>query len=68
MVWHVQGTILPGVTRRSVLELAASRGYTVDESPVSVTDALDADEVRSTERLSSTKCTYVNALHVTCCT
>ena len=41
-----QGTILPGVTRRSIIELARSRGYTVEEEPVSVTEAMEADEVR----------------------
>ncbi len=40
-----QGTILPGVTRRSIIELARSRGYTVEEEPVSVTEAMEADEV-----------------------
>lgn len=42
----LQGTILPGVTRRSIIELARSRGYTVEEEPVSVTEAMEADEVR----------------------
>lgn len=41
----VQGTILPGITRRSILELAASRGYTVEEAPVTLEEALKADEV-----------------------
>jgi len=42
------GSILPGVTRRSICELAASRGYTVREEPVSVESALDADEIFTT--------------------
>ncbi|KAK9807059.1 hypothetical protein WJX72_012278 [[Myrmecia] bisecta] len=41
----LQGTILPGVTRRSVLDLAQRRGYTVEEVPVSITEAMEADEV-----------------------
>lgn len=41
----VQGTILPGITRRSILELAASKGYTVEEAPVTLEEALKADEV-----------------------
>lgn len=41
----LSGTILPGVTRRSLLELAADRGYTVEEAPVTIHEALEADEV-----------------------
>lgn len=44
----LQGTILPGVTRRSIIELAAMRGYKVEETPVSVSEALEADEVFTT--------------------
>ena len=43
--FDVQGTILPGITRRSILELAASKGYTVEEAPVTLEEALKADEV-----------------------
>jgi branched-chain amino acid aminotransferase len=42
------GTILPGVTRRSIIELARSRGYEVEEVPVSVEEAMAADEVFTT--------------------
>lgn len=42
---HVQGTILPGVTRDSVIEIARSRGYEVIEEPVKVTEAMEADEI-----------------------
>lgn len=41
----MQGTILPGITRRSILELAAAKGYTVEEVPVTLEEALEADEV-----------------------
>eukprot|EP00803_Ostreobium_quekettii_P001786 evm.model.scf_3527.1 EVM.evm.TU.scf_3527.1 scf_3527:2259-7100(+) len=41
----LSGTILPGVTRESILELASARGYNVEETPVSVHEALEADEV-----------------------
>lgn len=41
----LQGTILPGITRRSILELAAAKGYTVEEVPVTLEEALEADEV-----------------------
>lgn len=44
----VQGTILPGVTRRSIIELARERGYTVEEAPVSVHEAMEADELFTT--------------------
>lgn len=41
----MQGTILPGITRRSILELAASKGYSVEEGAVTLEEALQADEV-----------------------
>ena len=41
----LQGTILPGITRMSILELAAARGYIAEEVPVSLKEALEADEV-----------------------
>lgn len=44
----LQGTILPGVTRKSVIELARLRGYTVEEAPVSVEEAMQSDEVFTT--------------------
>ena len=40
-----QGTILPGVTRRSLIELARARAYTVEEVPVPIAEAMEADEV-----------------------
>ena len=43
-----QGTILPGVTRRSIIELARDQGYTVEETPVSVHEAMEADEIFTT--------------------
>jgi len=39
------GTILPGITRKSVIQLARSRGYEVNERPVAVDELLSADEV-----------------------
>jgi hypothetical protein len=50
----VQGTILPGVTRRSVIELARSRGYTVEEVPVTVEEAMQSDEVGGGEVVPTT--------------
>lgn len=44
----LKGTILPGVTRRSVVELARDLGYTVEETPVSVHEAMEADEIFTT--------------------
>jgi branched-chain amino acid aminotransferase len=44
----LSGTILPGVTRRSIIELARIRGYTVEETPVSVSEAMEADEIFTT--------------------
>ncbi|KAK3147912.1 hypothetical protein QOZ80_3BG0288290 [Eleusine coracana subsp. coracana] len=40
-----RGTILPGITRKSIIELATDRGYKVEERPVTVDDLIDADEV-----------------------
>jgi hypothetical protein len=39
-----KGSILPGVTRASVIELARSRGYDVQERPVSVTEAMEVGQ------------------------
>ncbi|KAJ0967720.1 hypothetical protein J5N97_024637 [Dioscorea zingiberensis] len=39
------GTILPGITRRSIIELANDLGYQVEERLVSVDELFDADEV-----------------------
>jgi len=41
---ELTGTILPGVTRMSVIELARSKGYEVREEKVDVDYAMDADE------------------------
>ena len=43
-----QGTILPGVTRKSVIQLARQLGYEVEETNVTVTEAMDADEIFTT--------------------
>jgi branched-chain amino acid aminotransferase len=42
---ELAGTILPGITRKSIVQLARSRGYEVLERPVSVDELLSADEV-----------------------
>ncbi|URE28070.1 hypothetical protein MUK42_11913 [Musa troglodytarum] len=39
------GTILPGVTRKSIIEIAIDSGYRVEERLVSLEDLFDADEV-----------------------
>ena len=44
----LKGTILPGVTRRSVVTLLGDVGYDVSEEPVSIEDAMQADEVFTT--------------------
>lgn len=38
------GTILPGITRASVIEIARNLGFSVTEKVLSVDEALDADE------------------------
>ena len=44
----LQGTILPGITRASIIELARRKGYVVEEAEISVEEALDADEMFTT--------------------
>ncbi|KAJ7946838.1 Branched-chain-amino-acid aminotransferase [Quillaja saponaria] len=39
------GTILPGITRKSIIEIALDSGYQVTERAVSLEELLDADEV-----------------------
>ncbi|KAE8676447.1 Branched-chain-amino-acid aminotransferase 3 [Hibiscus syriacus] len=39
------GTILAGVTRKSILEFARDQGYQVEERAIPVDDVVDADEV-----------------------
>ena len=41
---ELTGTILPGITRASVIELARQKGYIVHEEKVSASFAMDADE------------------------
>jgi len=41
---ELTGTILPGVTRSSIIDLGRSRGYEVREEKVDVGYAMDADE------------------------
>ena len=44
----MQGTILPGVTRKSVIQLLQDEGYKVEETNVTVSEAMEADEVFTT--------------------
>ena len=44
----LRGTILPGVTRKSVIELGRMRGYSVEEADLSIDELLQADEVFTT--------------------
>eukprot|EP00892_Ulva_mutabilis_P010134 jgi/Ulvmu1/7493/UM037_0037.1 len=44
----LKGTILPGVTRRSVIALLEEMGYAVKEEDVPIDQALEADEVFTT--------------------
>jgi branched-chain amino acid aminotransferase len=39
------GSVLPGITRKSIIEVARSRGYEVHERLVPVDELMDADEV-----------------------
>ncbi|XP_043712268.1 branched-chain-amino-acid aminotransferase 2, chloroplastic-like [Telopea speciosissima] len=40
-----RGTILPGITRKSIINIASDHGYQVEERPIPVEDLLEADEV-----------------------
>lgn len=42
---EAKGCILPGITRKCIMELGESLGHKVEERKVSVDDLLDADEV-----------------------
>lgn len=52
MPWLRSGTILPGITRKSIIELAKQRGYEVQERAVPVEEVVDADELFCTVRLA----------------
>jgi branched-chain amino acid aminotransferase len=41
----IKGTILPGITRKSIIDVARTQGFEVEEKLVSVEELLDADEV-----------------------
>lgn len=41
----VKGTILPGITRKSIIDVARLQGFEVEERLVSVDELLDAEEV-----------------------
>ncbi|KAK9142139.1 hypothetical protein Syun_011539 [Stephania yunnanensis] len=41
----IRGTILPGITRKSIIDVAVSLGFQVEERLISVEEVLDADEV-----------------------
>ncbi|KAL0332372.1 UNVERIFIED_CONTAM: Branched-chain amino acid aminotransferase 2, chloroplastic [Sesamum calycinum] len=41
----IKGTILPGITRKSILDVARSQGFEVAERQVTVEELLEADEV-----------------------
>ncbi|XP_021273848.1 branched-chain amino acid aminotransferase 2, chloroplastic-like [Herrania umbratica] len=41
----IKGTILPGITRKSIIDVARSQGFQVEERLVAVEELLDADEV-----------------------
>ncbi|KAJ3680491.1 hypothetical protein LUZ60_016769 [Juncus effusus] len=42
---EIKGTILPGITRKSIIDVAKTQGFKVEERDVSVDELLDADEV-----------------------
>lgn len=42
---EIKGTILPGITRKSIIDVARKQGFQVEERPVPVEELLEADEV-----------------------
>eukprot|EP00227_Mantoniella_beaufortii_P019682 CAMPEP_0197591158 /NCGR_PEP_ID=MMETSP1326-20131121/12907_1 /TAXON_ID=1155430 /ORGANISM="Genus nov. species nov., Strain RCC2288" /LENGTH=404 /DNA_ID=CAMNT_0043156529 /DNA_START=177 /DNA_END=1391 /DNA_ORIENTATION=- len=42
------GSILPGITRKSIIDLARAKGFTVEERNVSVEEVVEADECFAT--------------------
>ncbi|KAF9615267.1 hypothetical protein IFM89_022594, partial [Coptis chinensis] len=42
---EIKGTILPGITRKSIIDVARKQGFLVEERPVAVEELLAADEV-----------------------
>ncbi|XP_074263990.1 branched-chain-amino-acid aminotransferase 2, chloroplastic-like [Silene latifolia] len=42
------GTILPGITRKSIIEIASDLGYQVEERPITINELLRGDEVFGT--------------------
>ncbi|GAB2283060.1 Branched-chain-amino-acid aminotransferase, mitochondrial [Dionaea muscipula] len=42
---EIKGTILPGITRKSIIDVARSQGFEVEERHVTVDELLNADEV-----------------------
>ncbi|KAG9130476.1 hypothetical protein Leryth_024791 [Lithospermum erythrorhizon] len=42
---EIAGTILPGITRKSIIDVACNQGFQVEERLVTVDELLDADEV-----------------------
>ncbi|XP_031481797.1 branched-chain amino acid aminotransferase 2, chloroplastic-like [Nymphaea colorata] len=41
----LEGTILPGITRESIIKVSRTHGFEVAERPVSIDELMDADEV-----------------------
>nr|VDC66353.1 unnamed protein product [Brassica rapa] len=42
---EIKGTILPGITRKSIIDVARTQGFKVEERNVTVDELLEADEV-----------------------
>ncbi|CAA7048354.1 unnamed protein product [Microthlaspi erraticum] len=57
------GTILPGITRKSIIELARDTGYQVQERDVSVDELLEAEEVFCTGTATVVKAVETVTFH-----
>ncbi|KAF5739826.1 hypothetical protein HS088_TW12G01037 [Tripterygium wilfordii] len=42
---ELSGTVLPGITRKSIIEIAPTEGFQVEERPVAIEELFEADEV-----------------------
>ena len=51
---ELQGSVLPGITRKSILEVARDWGYTVEERPISIDEVVEAIRAGKLEEMWGT--------------
>lgn len=50
----LNGSVLPGITRKSVIEILQDQGYTVEERPISIDEVIEAHEKGTLEEIFGT--------------